>query len=187
MGLLQDIADAVGANRVQHLADGEGQFEEQGSQDHATLQELLKKVDPNQLRSILTQATQQVNPQEYSDHVTPGVNNTDPLGALKGGGLAAIATTLLNQLRQAGSNVAQQPQQIPGVQRTDPQEMNSDDVAAMARYTQKEHPEAFGKAAAEIGQNQPGLLNSFLGKAAMAAAAAALASHFIKMDRKTPK
>jgi hypothetical protein len=60
-------------------------------------------------------------------------------------------------------------------------------VAAIARYTQENHPEAFGKAAAEIGQKQPGLLHSFLGKAAMAAAAAALASHFIKMDRKAPK
>ena len=61
------------------------------------------------------------------------------------------------------------------------------EFAAVARYTQEKHPEAFGKAAAQIGQQQPGLLNSFLGKAAMAAAAAALASHFIKMDRKTPK
>jgi hypothetical protein len=187
MGLLQDIADAVGTNRVQQLADEEGDFEEQGSPDQATLQELLKRVDPNQLQQILGQATRRIDPQEYSDHVTPGVNNTDPLGQLKGGGLAAIAGALLGQLKQAGASAAQQPQQIPGVQRTDPREMEADDVAAVARYTQKEHPEAFGKAAAEIGQQQPGLLNSFLGKAAMAAAAAALASHFIKMDRKAPK
>jgi hypothetical protein len=65
--------------------------------------------------------------------------------------------------------------------------MNSNDVAKVARYTQENHPEAFGKAAAEIGQQQPGLLHSFLGKSAMALAAAALASHFIKMDRKAPK
>jgi hypothetical protein len=187
MGLLQEIADAVGANRVQHLADEQGDLEEHGSADQATLQELLKRVDPQQLQNILAQSTRRIDPQEYSDHVTPGVNNTDPLGQLKGGGLAAIAMTLLNQLKQAGASAAQQPQQIPGVQRTDPQEMDADDVAAVARYTQKEHPAAFGKAAAEIGQKQPGLLNSFLGKAAMAAAAAALASHFIKMDRKTPK
>jgi len=187
MGLLQDIADAVGSNRVQQMADGEGEFEKDDSPDQATLQELLKKIDPNQLQQILGQATRRIDPQEYSDHVTPGVNNTDPLGQLKGGGLAAIAGALLNQLKQAGANVAQQPQQIPGVQRTDPREMDADDVAAVARYTQQEHPEAFGKAAADIGQKEPGLLNSFLGKAAMAAAAAALASHFIKMDRKTPK
>jgi hypothetical protein len=65
--------------------------------------------------------------------------------------------------------------------------MNSDDVAKVARYTQQNHPEAFGKAAAQIGQEQPGLLHGFLGKAAMAVAAAALASHFIKPDRKPPK
>jgi hypothetical protein len=62
--------------------------------------------------------------------------------------------------------------------------MNSDDVAKVARYTQENHPDAFGKAAAEIGQQQPGLLHGLLGKSAMALAAAALASHFIKMDRR---
>lgn len=187
MGLLQEIADAVGSNRMKQLADGEGEFEQQDSPDRVTLQELLKKVDGNQLQTILAQVTRRVDPQEYSDHVTPGVNNTNPLGQLQGGGLAAIATALLSQLKQAGANVAQQPQQIPGVQRNNPQEMDADDVAAVARYTQQEHPEAFGKAAAEIGQKEPGLLNGFLGKAAMAAAAAALASHFIKLDRKAPK
>jgi hypothetical protein len=187
MGLLQDIANAVGSDRVQQLADGEGDFDEHGSADHMTLQELLKKVDPQQLQAILGQATRRIDPQEYSDHVTPGVGGTDPLGSLKGGGLAAIAGALLNQLKQAGASAATQPQQIPGVRTSDPKEMDAEDVAAVARYTQQEHPEAFGKAAAEVGQKQPGLLNSFLGKTAMAMAAAALASHFIKMDRKTPK
>jgi hypothetical protein len=187
MGLLQDIADAVGSNRVHQIADGEGDFEEQDSADQMTLQELLRKVDPDQLKAILAQTTRKVDPQEYSDHVTPGVGGTDPLGGLKGGGLAAIAAALLNQLKQAGATTGTKPNEIPGVRSSSPNDMDADDVAKVASYTQQNHPEAFGKAAAEIGQKQPGLLHSFLGKAAMAAAAAALASHFIKLDRKTPK
>ena len=70
------------------------------------------------------------------------------------------------------------------MQTTDPTQMKADDVAAVARYTQQNHPEAFGQAATEVAQKQPGLLHSFLGKAGLALGAAALASHFIKMDRR---
>jgi hypothetical protein len=187
MGLLQEIADAIGGEKLNQFQKGQGNFDDQSSSDQTALQDLIKRIDPKQLQQVLTQATQQIDPQEYANHVTPGVDNTDPLGQLKGGGLASIASVLLNQLKQAGSTSGTQVSRIPGVQATDPNEMDSNDVAAVARYTQQNHPEAFGKAAAEIGQQQPGLLHSFLGKAAMAAAAAALASHFIKMDRKTPK
>src|SRR6476660_1190201 len=187
MGLLQEISDATGGDKLEQFQNGEGDFEDQSSSDQKALQDLIKRLDPKQLQQVLAQSAQQVDPQEYADHVTPGVGGTDPLGQLKGGGLASIAAVLLNQLKQAGSTSGTQVNRIPGVQAADPEEMDSNDVAAVARYTQQNHPEAFGKAAAEIGQQQPGLLHSFLGKAAMAAAAAALASHFIKMDRKTPK
>jgi hypothetical protein len=187
MGLLQEISDAISGDKLKQFADGEGDFEEQSSTDQKTLQDLIKRMDPSQLQEILAHSAKQIAPKDYSDHVTPGVQDTDPLGQLKAGGLATIATSLLNQLKQAGAKSGTQVDRIPGVQSTNPDEMNSDDVAAVARYTQQNHPEAFGKAAAEIGQQKPDLLHSFLGKAAMAAAAAALASHFIKLDRKPPK
>jgi hypothetical protein len=187
MGLLQDIANVVGGDKLQQLANGEGNFDQQGSSDQGTLQQLLKKIDPQTLQKILGRVTQQVDPQEYSDHVTPGVGNTNPLGNLGAGGLASVATVLLNHLKQAGVVSGSQPAQIPGVQTTDPNQMDANDVAKVAQYTQQNHPEVFGKAAAEIGQQKPDLLHSFIGKAGMALAAAALASHFIKMDRKAPK
>ncbi len=187
MGLLQEISDAIGSDKFKQIADGEGNFDQQASPDQATLQDWIKRIDPKQLQDVFAQATQRIDPQEYSDHVTPGVNETDPLGKLKAGGLGAIAGILLSHLKQAGVSAATQPTQIPGVQNADPKQMDSDDVAAMARYIQQNHPEAFGKAAAQIGQEQPGLLHSFLGKAAMALTAAVLAKHFIKMDRKAPK
>jgi hypothetical protein len=187
MGLLQEISDAIGSDKLKQLANGQGNFEQQSSPDQSALQDLIKRIDPQQLQKILAQAAQQVDPQDYADHVTPGVGDTDPLGQLKAGGLGTIASILLNHLKQAGSTSGTQVDRIPGVQTTDPREMDSDDVAAVAKYTQQNHPEAFGKAAAEIGQKQPAMLHSFLGKAAMALTAAALASHFIKMDRKAPK
>jgi len=187
MGLLQDIAAAIGDDKLKQFQQGEADFEDQGSSDQKALQDLIKRMNPKDLQDVLAKSAKQIDPQEYSDHVTPGVGDTDPLGQLKGGGLASIAAVLLNSLKQAGSGAGSQPSKIPGLQNTDPSAMNSDDVAKVARYAQENHPDAFGKAAAEIGQQQPGLLHSFLGKSAMALAAAALASHFIKMDRKSPK
>jgi len=187
MGLLQDIADAIGGEKLKQFADGEGDFEQQNSPDQQKLQDVIKRLDPKQLQDVFAQSAKQVDPQEYAEHVTPGAGGTDPLGQLKSGGLTAIAGALLNHLKQAGSNTAAQVNKIPGLQTTDPAEMDPNDVAKVARYAQENHPDAFGKAAAQIGQEQPGLLHGFLGKAALATAAAALASHFIKMDRKTPK
>jgi hypothetical protein len=184
MSLLQEITDAIGSDKLKQLADGQGNFDAQNSADQGSLIDMIKRIDPEKLKEILGQVTPQMNPQEYSDHVTPGADGTDPLGKLKAGGLAAIAGILLNHLRQAQGG---QQAQVPGVQTTDPNQMSPDDVAATAKYAQQNHPDAFGKAAAQIGQEQPGLLHSFLGKAAMALTAAVLAKHLIKMDRKTPK
>ena len=103
MGLLQDIANVVGGDKLQQLANGEGNFDHQESPDQSTIQQLLKKIDPQTLQKILGQVTQQVDSQEYSDHVTPGVGNTNPLGNLGAGGLATIATVLLSHLKQAGA------------------------------------------------------------------------------------
>ena len=91
---------------------------------------------------------------------------------------------LLSRLKEAGAAIDAKSDNVPGVQKTDPKQMSADEVAAMARYAQQNHPEAFGKAATQISQQQPALLHSFLGKAALAVAAAGLASHFIKTDHR---
>ncbi len=187
MGLLQEIADAIGSEKLNQFRAGEADFEVQGSENERALEDLIKRMDPKQLKDVLAKSVKRLDPQEYADHVTPGAGDTNPLGQLKSGGLASIAAVLLDSLKQVGSGAGSHPSKIPGVAATDPKEMKPNEVAAVARYTQENHPEAFGKAAAEISQQQPNLLHSFLGKAAMAAIAAALASHFIKLDRKTPK
>ncbi len=184
MGLLQEIADSIGGDNLKRLSAGQGNFNDQKSDDQQSLQEMIKNIDPKKLEQIFGNTAKQVDPEEYSDHVTPGVGGTNPLGNLGAGGLATIATVLLSRLKEANAGGPSPVDKVPGLQTTDPKQMDADDVAAVARYTQQNHPEAFGKAATQIGQQQPALLHSFLGKAALAITAAALASHFIKTDRK---
>jgi hypothetical protein len=183
MGLLQELAESLGGEKLQHLSAGRGNFEDQNSPDQDALQQMVKNIDPKQLQQILGRTAQQIQPDEYADHVTPGVGGTDPLGDLGKGGLGTIASVLLSKLREVGAADGTKGQGVPQLPTKDPNQMSPDEVAAMARYAQQNHPEAFGKAAAQIGQQQPGLLHGFLGKAALAVAAAALAKHFIKPDR----
>ena len=184
MGLLQEIADSIGGADLKRLSNGQGNFDDQNSPDQEPLQQMIKNIDPKQLQQIFGRTAEQIDPEEYSDHVTPGVGGTNPLGNVGAAGLASIATVLLSKLKEAGAAQVAQQGNVPGVKSTDPKQMSPDEVAAMARYAQQNHPEAFGKAATQISQQQPGLLHSFLGKAALAVTAAALASHFIKPDRR---
>jgi len=187
MTVLQDIFAAIGGGDLKRLSEGNANFESPDSADHQRLQDMIKNFDPKTLQQIFAKTAEQANPREYSDHVTPGVGGTNPLGELPPGGLASVAAILVNQLKQlgGGSNAAESPlDQVPDLRTQDPHKMDAHDVARVARYTQENHPGAFGQAATEIAQKQPAFLQSFWGKAALALGAAALASHFVKMDRK---
>jgi hypothetical protein len=187
MGLLQDLADSIGGDALKRISAGQADVESAGSPDLRHLQEMIKNIDPDKLQQIFAEVAGKVKPQEYSSHVTPGVGGTDPLGNLDSGALGSIAKLLVGCLKNAvaGSTANGSPlDKVPDLQTTDPAKMDADDVAAVARYTQENHPEAFGKAATQVAQQQPALLHSFLGKAVLALGAAALASHFVKMDRR---
>jgi hypothetical protein len=187
MGLLQAITDSIGSENLQRLAAGKVNLGDPNSPDMQHLQQMIKNIDPSQLQQILAKVAQQVDPQEYSDHVTPGAGGTNPLGTLPAAGLGSIAAVLVNCLKKSagGGGASESPlEEVPDLQTTDPKQMDADDVAAVARYAQANHPDAFGQAATQIAQKQPALLHSFLGKAALAVGVAALASHFIKPDRR---
>jgi hypothetical protein len=190
MGLLQDIAASIGNNDLQRLSDGNADFDNSNSPDLVRFQEMIKHLDPEKLQQIFASTAAETDPQEYSDHVTPGVGGTNPLGGLSTAALGTIASILVGQLKNvgAGSGAGRSPiDQIPDLQTKDPKKMDADDVAAVATYTQENHPEVFGQASAQIAQQQPALLHSFWGKAALAIGAAALASHYIKMDKRAAK
>src|SRR5580693_9508725 len=149
MGLLQQITDSIGGENLKRLSAGDANFEDPNSPDLQHLQEMLKNIEPNQLQQLLAKAAQKVDPQEYSDHVTPGAGGTNPLGNLSTAGLGSIAAVLVNCLKKTASSggSSESPlEEVPGLRTTDPQEMNANDVAAVARYAQANHPEAFGQA-----------------------------------------
>jgi len=169
---------------LQNLASGRGNFSDANSQDHQGFQQMVQQAPPGMLSQIFGHAAQRMDPQEYHDHVTPGVGGTNPLGSLGGGGLGMIASALLSRLGGAGGGgLGSLLGKVPGLRTTDPQQMDADQVASLSRYAQQNHPDAFGQAAADVGQQRPDLLHSMLGKAGLAIGAAALASHFIKTDQ----
>lgn len=179
MSFLSELGSLFGGQEAQRMASGQGDYQSPDSPDTQRMQSMVSQADPQQLQQVFGQAAQQMDPQEYAQHITPGAGGTNPLGGIGLGGLSTIASTLLQHLGgggMAGSLLSQ----IPGLRTTDPHQMDANQVAALARYTQQNHPDIFGRAAAQIGQQQPDLLHSFLGKAGLAIGAAALASHFMK-------
>ena len=183
MGLLDQLMSKLGGGgqeQLQTIANGQGNFGDPGSADHSALSGLISHVPPGVLGQVLGQVAGGMNSQQYAQHVTPGAGGTDPLGGLKGAALSMIAGALMSKLTGAGG---QSPQsllsRIPGLGTTDPSQMNAGQVAQVAQYTQQNHPDLFGQAAADVGQQQPGLLGALLGHAGLSQGAAALASHVL--------
>ena len=181
MGLLQQIGSMIGGEQnVQSMAAGQGNFSDPNAPDHQNFQQMVRHAPPGMLEQVFSHVAQNVNPQDYSNHVTPGVGGTNPLGGLGSGALGMIASTLMGKLTGGGGyNSGSLLSRIPGLRTTDPRQMDEHQVASLASYTQQNHPDLYGQAAAQIGQQQPDILHSFLGKAGLAIGAAALASHFM--------
>ena len=187
MGLLQEVGSMIQGGHLQNLAAGQGNFEDPQSPDQQHMQTMVSAAQPSLLQQVFSHVAQQLDPQQYAEHVTPGAAGTNPLGSIGSGGLATIASALIGKLSgtTGGSGgLASLIGRIPGLQTTDPDQMDPNQVAALARYTQENHPDLFGQAAAEVAQQKPDLLHSFLGKAGMAIGAAALASHFVNTGQR---
>ena len=159
---------------------GGANFNDPQSQDRRHFDQMVGHASDDDLSTAFSQAARGVDAHEYRDHVTPGVGGTDPLGALGGGGLSTIATALMGHLAGGGgANMAGLLGKIPGLSHTDPNRMTSHEVASLANYTRQHHPDAFGRAAAQVGRQDPGMLQQLLGNKAMMSAAAAMASRFM--------
>lgn len=102
------------------------------------------------LEEAFTHAARGVDPREYDEH------------NLTGGGSGRDLTRL-----------------IPGMQTTDPSRMSPQEVASLASYVRQRDPEAFGRAAAQVSQDQPSLVTRLLGNKAVMAAAAGLAMKYM--------
>ncbi len=129
------------------------------------------------VRSTVTNAVRQMDPQEYYDHTQPGVGGTNPLGNLAQPQRTGLAQTLLNAL--LGMGLGQQTiSQGAGIQTLDPSRMSPQDLAALAQWTQRNHPEALGQVAAENRDN-PGLIESLLGNKALMMLVAGLGAKYL--------
>jgi hypothetical protein len=181
MGLLDQIIGTLGGQEpVERLAREEADFDDPQSPDVAHWHALAGAAPPEAVQDAIARAARRVDPQEYSEHITPGVRGTDPLGALGGGALSMLASCLLRSLTGGGGgNPDQLPQRVPGLHTADPQRMSSQEVASLADYLRQHHPEAFGRAAAELGREEPGLLQQLLGNKLLLHAAAGLAGTFL--------
>lgn len=73
---------------------------------------------------------------------------------------------------------------IPGLQTTNPEEMGPNDVAVLSDYLREHNPDAFGKAASEVGKQDPSLLEQLLGNKALMMGAAVLAAKVLSDQSK---
>ena len=171
MGILQQI---LGGPQGDRFANQTADFSRHDTDDFNKWSELVGSAPPDHVQEAYTQAARQVPAQDYNDHITPGVGGTNPLGGLGGGMLGTLAGHLLGGLgggAAAGS--------IPGVKTTNPSEMSEQDVAALADYMRRNHPEQFGKVAAQVGQENPGMLQKLMGHKMLLLAAAGLAGKLL--------
>jgi hypothetical protein len=181
MGLLDQIIGTLGGQEpVERLAREEADVDDPQSPDVAHWHQLVGAAPPEAVQDAIARAAQRVDPQEYSEHITPGVRGTDPLGALGGGALGTLASRLLGSLTGGeGADLDQLRPRVPGLHTADPQRMSPHEVASLADYLRQHHPEAFGRAAAQLGREEPGLLQQLLGHKLLLHAAAGLASTFL--------
>jgi hypothetical protein len=181
MGLLDQIIGKLGGQEpVERLAREEANFDDPQSPDFAHWNELVGAAPPEEVQDAMAHAARRVNPQEYYEHITPGVRGTDPLGTLGGGALGMLASRLLGSLMGGDSaDLDQLRQRVPGLHTGDPQQMSPQEVASLADYLRQHHPDAFGRAAAQLGREEPGLLQQLLGNKFLLMAAAGLAGKFL--------
>lgn len=165
--------------------------------DQQDMGQLMGGVPQDAFQQHAANALSQVDPQQYQEHITPGVGGTNPLGNLGKGMLGSLAGSLVGNMlggqmgggmgslagSLAGSMMGGQAAQgglgglanMLGLGHTDPQQMNEQDVAKLAAHAQQNNPGALAATAAQY-QNQPDVLHSLLGNKALLLAGAGLAA-----------
>ena len=138
---------------------------------------MVGAAPPEQFGRATYNAVRQADPQEYYRHTQPGVDGTDPFGALPPQQRSSLAESLLGNLFNRGLE-RQQIAQGAGLGTLDPSRMSPQDLAALAQWAQQNHPQAFGYTAAQH-QKQPDILSSLLGNKALMMAAAALGAKYL--------
>ncbi|MCA1668730.1 MAG: hypothetical protein LC793_15295 [Thermomicrobia bacterium] len=190
-----EFPERAGGDFLQRLAGGN--MNPAQPNDQQNIGQLMGGVPQEAFQQHTMNALSQTDPQEYQNHITPGIGGTNPLGSLGKGMLGSVAGSLLgnmlgNQMgggmgslagSLAGSMMGGQAAQggigglasMLGLNHTDPQQMDEQDVAKLAAHAQQNNPGALAATAAQY-QNQPNVLQSLLGNKALLLAGAGLAA-----------
>lgn len=171
MNMLEQL---LGGGQRERFVDQKADFDRDDTDDFNKWNELVGSAPPEQVQEAYTHAARQVPHEEYNEHVTPGARGTNPLGELGGGMLGGLAGKLLGGLGGGGSTAA-----VPGLRTTEPGKMSEHDVAVLADYMRRNHPEQFGKVAAEVGRENPSMLQKLMGNKMLLLAAAGLAGKLL--------
>jgi hypothetical protein len=187
MSILDQLAGALGGpqqaqEQAQRFANGQANLQDPNSPDFQTWNQMVGSAPPGVTQQAFSQAAQQVDPNAYQQHITPGAGGTDPLGSLGKGALGTLAGALVSSMAQNGGSggLGSLIGMVPGLQNTNPQQMSPQDVGALASYMQQNHPQAFGQAASQVAQQQPDLLHSLLGNKALMLAAAGVGAKILQ-------
>ena len=148
-----------------------------GRPEEGDIGQILGSAGRDALGSAISEAIKGVTQQQYSDHVTPGVGGTDPIGGLGAGQKSDLATTLITTLITAGIKKAT-ISRGSGVSNIRPENMSTQDLASLAQWMQQNHPELLGQAASQL-QDKPDLLQGLLGNEALMGAATSLLTGFL--------
>lgn len=187
MGLFDQIAGALGGQQqVQQTVDrfqtGQANLDDPQSPDAQQFNQMVAAAPPNLAQEAFSHAAQQVDPNEYQQHITPGAGGTDPLGMLDRGQLGTLAGALVNAYaaRHGGQGgLGQLINMVPGLQTTNPSQMDPNQVAVLADWLRQNHPNTFGQAAGQVAQQQPNLLQQLMGNKALMLAAATLGAKIL--------
>jgi hypothetical protein len=176
MRWFSQIASMLGGNNqaIQRILTGNADLSNPRSKDNAVFGQLIQNVSKEDLASIFSETSNQTG-NEPSRLGAPSL-----FSSLDHGALVTIATTIISALMgHAGFNINQLTQFIPGLRTTDPNQMDAFDVTSLTNWTRQNHPQAFGQAAAEIGKQDPGLLQHLLGNRTLTTAASKLAQKYL--------
>ncbi|MFL5733001.1 MAG: hypothetical protein ACJ78Q_07340 [Chloroflexia bacterium] len=169
------------SNIFDNMAQGPGGNMQQGQQSgFDNWNQMVGAAPPDHFRQSVTNAMSQIDPNEYAQHIQPGVGGTNPLGQLAPHQRTGLAQSVLGELTQRGMD----PSQIVGMlgggglSGLNTGNVSAQDLAGLLQYTQQNHPQAMGNVATQY-QNQPNILQSLLGNKALMAAAGAVGSKLL--------
>ena len=145
--------------------------------DYDTWNEMVGAAPRERFGRATYDAVRQVDPREYYEHTQPGVGGTDPFGMLPVQERQGLAQRLMGELFRRGLG-QDEISRGAGVRSLDPDRMSPEELARVAQWTQREHPKAFGRVAAEY-QDKPNVLQSLLGNKAVMLALAGIGAKLL--------